>query len=85
MACSNRGKASSAGAGRQSGGRPWEKQSMDVLGSAQYHLPFGMVSPVQQVGMLTRRHMHDFGTKAEHLELQNLQKIISEVAGFNLD
>ena len=63
----NRGKSSSAGAGRQSGGRPWEKQSIDVLGSAQYHIPFGLVSPVQQVGMLTRRHMHEFGTKAEHL------------------
>ncbi|MEE9285479.1 MAG: lipid-transfer protein [Dehalococcoidia bacterium] len=63
----NRGKASAAGASRQTGGRPWEKQTMDVLGAAQYHIPFGLVSPVQQVGVLTRRHMHEFGTKAEHL------------------
>ena len=40
---------------------------MLVGGHQQYHIPFGMVSPVQQVAMLTRRHMHEFGTKAEHL------------------
>ncbi len=63
----NRGKASAAGPGKHSGGRPWEKASMDVFGKAQFHIPFGLVSPVQEVGVLTRRHMHAFGTKAEHL------------------
>ena len=60
----NRGKLSASSA---QAGRPWEKQSMLVGGHQQYHIPFGMVSPVQQVAMLTRRHMHEFGTKAEHL------------------
>ena len=60
----NRGKLS---AGSAQAGRPWEKQSMLVGGNQQYHIPFGLVSPVQQVAMLTRRHMHEFGTKAEHL------------------
>ena len=63
----NRGKMSAATRDPHSGGRPWEKQSMAVSGPAQYHIPFGLVSPVQQVGILTRRHMHEFGTKAEHL------------------
>lgn len=63
----NRGKGSASGPGRFGGGRPWEKQSMDVYGKAQFHIPFGLVSPVQEVGILTRRHMAVFGTKAEHL------------------
>ncbi|MBI3744797.1 MAG: lipid-transfer protein, partial [Chloroflexi bacterium] len=64
----NRGKQSTgATGGAHSGGRPWEKQGMAVFDAAQYHIPFGLVSPVQQVGVLTRRHMHEFGTKAEHL------------------
>ncbi len=63
----NRGKQSAAGPGAHSGGRPWEKASMEARGKAQFHLPFGLVSPVQEVGVLTRRHMHAFGTKAEHL------------------
>ena len=64
----NRGKQSTGAAGgAHSGGRPWEKQGMAVFDAAQYHVPFGLVSPVQQVGVLTRRHMHEFGTKAEHL------------------
>ncbi|MBM4406542.1 MAG: lipid-transfer protein [Chloroflexi bacterium] len=64
----NRGKQSTqAGGGQHSGGRPWEKQSMLVAGSKQFTVPFGLASPVQEVAVLTRRHMHVFGTKAEHL------------------
>jgi len=64
----NRGKQSAGRTGgAHAGGRPWEKQSMEVSGAGQYHIPFGLVSPVQQVGLLTRRHMHVFGTTAEQL------------------
>ena len=55
----NRGKQSAGRTGgAHAGGRPWEKQSMEVSGAGQYHIPFGLVSPVQPVGLRTRRHMH---------------------------
>mgnify|MGYP001574705725 FL=1 len=38
-----------------------------VTGPAAYSAPFGMMSPAQALGaMQAQRHMHEFGTKAEH-------------------
>jgi acetyl-CoA acetyltransferase len=34
---------------------------------SDFHRPFGLISPVQFMSMLFRRHMHRFGTKTEHL------------------
>ena len=34
---------------------------------SDFHRPFGLISPVQFMAMLFRRHMHRFGTKPEHL------------------
>jgi acetyl-CoA acetyltransferase len=34
---------------------------------SDFHRPFGLVSPVQFLAMLVRRHMHRYGTKPEHL------------------
>ncbi|MFN8103576.1 MAG: transporter [Acidimicrobiia bacterium] len=32
-----------------------------------YYLPFGFTAPPQWYSVIARRHMHEFGTKAEHL------------------
>jgi acetyl-CoA acetyltransferase len=51
---------------RGSGGRPWAKAGMRVGGPAAFEYPHGLVSPVQQLAVLTRRYMHEFGAKSEH-------------------
>ncbi len=50
---------------RGSGGRPWARTSMRVGGPAAFEAPYGLVSPVQQLAVLTRRYMHDFGATSE--------------------
>jgi acetyl-CoA acetyltransferase len=51
---------------RGSGGRPWAKAGMRVGGPAAFEYPYGLVSPVQQLAVLTRRYMHDSDAKPEH-------------------
>ncbi len=62
----NRGKQSSAGAKPLQGGRPWAKLPEALTDLYQYHVPFGLVSPAQEMAMIYRRHMHEFGTTTEH-------------------
>ena len=50
---------------RGSGGRPWAKSGMRVPGPAAFGLPYGLVSPVQELAMLTRRYMHQYGATSE--------------------
>jgi acetyl-CoA acetyltransferase len=50
---------------RGSGGRPWAKSGMRAPGPAAFGLPYGLVSPVQELATLTRRYMHDFGATSE--------------------
>jgi acetyl-CoA acetyltransferase len=53
---------------RGSGGRPWAtRPSNKQYGEMQWFLPFGLSRPVDQIAMLTRRHMIEYGTTAEHL------------------
>jgi acetyl-CoA acetyltransferase len=52
---------------RGSGGRPWAGTGAQVGGDAQFYLPFGLVRPVDQIAMLARRHMHEFGSTGEQL------------------
>jgi len=52
---------------RGSGGRPWARTGMRVGGEMQFAAPFGLVRPVDQIAMLTRRHMHEYGTREDHL------------------
>jgi acetyl-CoA acetyltransferase len=47
--------------------RPWAQVGDRVGGSAQYTRPFGLVRPVDEIAMLTRRYMHEFGATREHL------------------
>ncbi|RIK98147.1 MAG: lipid-transfer protein [Proteobacteria bacterium] len=51
---------------RGSGGRPWAATGGRVGGDAQFSVPYGIVRPVDQIALLARRHMHEYGTTAEH-------------------
>ncbi len=62
----NRGKRSVAGPGKFGGGRPWEKHADRLTDFYQYHIPFGLVTPAQEMAMIYRRHMHEYGTTTEH-------------------
>ena len=63
----NRGRRSSFGKGYTEGGRPWEKIAPRIAGFYQWQVPFGVVSPVQEMALIARRHMLDHGTTEDHL------------------
>lgn len=50
---------------RGSGGRPWARTGARVPGLAAFEIPYGLVSPVQQLAILTRRYMHEYGATSE--------------------
>lgn len=50
---------------RGSGGRPWARTGAGVAGTAAFEAPYGLVSPVQQVALVTRRYMHESGATSE--------------------
>jgi acetyl-CoA acetyltransferase len=52
---------------KAAGGRPWEATGMRVPGDGQWSAPFGLVRPVDQIAMIARRHMHEFGTTERQL------------------
>ena len=52
---------------RGSGGRPWASKSNRVGDEFQWFLPWGLSRPVDQIAMLTRRHMIELGSTEEHL------------------
>lgn len=52
---------------RGSGGRPWAATGAGVPGDFQFAAPYGLVRPVDQIAMLARRHMHEYGTTSEQL------------------
>jgi len=62
----NRGKRSVTGPGKFQGGRPWERAPSLLTDAYQYHIPFGLVTPAQEMAMIYRRHMHEYGTTTEH-------------------
>ena len=47
--------------------RPWAATGARVGGEHQFSAPYGLVRPVDQVAMVTRRHMHRYGTTSAHL------------------
>ena len=67
-----RSKAASFGPGETNGrsGRPWQQAGNRLSGMSQFHHPFGVATPAQEVALIARRHMHVFGTKAEHFGMQ---------------
>lgn len=54
---------------RKRGGkrRPWAKQSPVVEGAWQWSRPFGVLRPVDEIALLTRRYMHEYGATRDHL------------------
>ena len=51
---------------RGSGGRPWAGAQQLSL-PAQWTRPWGLLRPVDEIAMLARRYMHEFGATREHL------------------
>lgn len=52
---------------RASGGRPWAHVEHGVGGDAQFGAPYGLLRPVDQVALLMRRHMVEFGSTGAQL------------------
>jgi len=51
---------------RGSGGRPWAGASQPSA-PATWTRPFGLLRPVDEIAMLTRRYMHETGATRDHL------------------
>jgi acetyl-CoA acetyltransferase len=66
----NRSKAASYGADPNQGGRPWAKAGAQLRDFRQWQHPFGVASPAQEMALIARRHMHVYGTRAEHFGMQ---------------
>jgi len=47
--------------------RPWAQEKELVTDDKALHVPWGLIRPVDVIGMWARRHMHEFGTTREHL------------------
>ncbi|HEX6310265.1 MAG TPA: lipid-transfer protein [Acidimicrobiia bacterium] len=47
--------------------RPWAQVSRRITGHWQWSRPWGVVRPVDEIAMLTRRYMHEFGATRDHL------------------
>jgi len=52
---------------RASGGRPWAQRTGAVEGDAQFGAPYGLSRPSDQVALLMRRHMVEFGSTSAQL------------------
>jgi acetyl-CoA acetyltransferase len=47
--------------------RPWAQVGERVSGGGQFTRPVGLLRPVDEIAMLTRRYMHEYGATREHL------------------
>jgi acetyl-CoA acetyltransferase len=47
--------------------RPWAQAKQRVTGSWQWSRPWGLIRPVDEIAMLTRRYMHEYGGTRDHL------------------
>ena len=47
--------------------RPWAGVAQRVTGHGQWSRPFGLLRPVDEVAMLARRAMHEYGWTRDHL------------------
>jgi acetyl-CoA acetyltransferase len=52
---------------RGSGGRPWTNTSTQLRVPGQWTRPYGLLRPVDEIAMLTRRYMHEYGATRDHL------------------
>ena len=47
--------------------RPWAQAEARLADSGQWTRPFGILRPVDEIAMLTRRYMHEYGGTRDHL------------------
>ena len=47
--------------------RPWSQERGLVIDDKALHVPWGLIRPVDVIGMWAHRHMHEYGTTREHL------------------
>jgi acetyl-CoA acetyltransferase len=47
--------------------RPWAGVRPQVGGIQQWSRPFGLLRPVDEIAMLTRRYLHEYGATRDHL------------------
>src|SRR4029077_17645185 len=47
--------------------RPWAQVSQRLEDQFQWSRPWGLLRPVDEIAMLTRRYMHEYGGRREHL------------------
>jgi len=47
--------------------RPWAGVADRVGGNQQWSRPWGLLRPVDEIAMLTRRYMHEYGAARDHL------------------
>jgi acetyl-CoA acetyltransferase len=47
--------------------RPWAQVGERVSGSGQWSRPWGLLRPVDEIAMLARRYMHEYGATRDHL------------------
>lgn len=47
--------------------RPWSQVDRRLRGSHQWTRPFGVLRPVDEIALLTRRAMHEYGYTRDHL------------------
>lgn len=47
--------------------RPWAQTQARISNNGQFTRPFGIIRPVDEIAMLTRRYMHEFGATRDHL------------------
>ena len=46
--------------------RPWAQEKELVIDDKALHVPWGLIRPVDVIGMWAHRHMHEYGTTREH-------------------
>jgi len=46
--------------------RPWSQEKVLVRDDKALHTPWGLIRPVDVIGMWAHRHMYEYGTKREH-------------------
>jgi len=47
--------------------RPWAQERELVVDDKALHVPWGLIRPVDVIGMWAHRHMHQYGTTRQHL------------------
>jgi acetyl-CoA acetyltransferase len=66
---------------RGSGGRIWANTEIQFSAPAAWTRPWGLLRPVDEIGMLTRRYMYETGATREHLA--NVALAIRKMANAN--